>query len=357
MKKIFVLFLFILFNCPAYSANPLVAFKVDNFWYFLNESGKELFKPMILDGVGSYSEGKLFVKKRDKDTSYFCYIDHNGRELFKVNTSLPFNFNYDRALTVRFLDEEGMERLYGFIDDKGKVIFENELYDALDFSDSLAYIMKEDIKGYIGIDGQFRFLIDWEVVGYRFAEGLAPVSNNDYLFGFIDKTGKLVIPFRFDEAGEFREGLCKVYYKGDFGFINRNGDFVIHHRYDDVRDFSEGYAFVAKFDSAYVHHWGFINKDGRLIEDYIYSRVHNFSEGLAAVQKNSKWGFIDYDGNTIIDFQFNAADSFKNGIAFAMDRDNKRAGFINKKGEFVIQLKKFDILVELRSNLRYYSFE
>ena len=39
-------------------------------------------------------------------------------------------------------------------------------------------------------------------------------------YGFIDRTGKLVIPAIYDMIGGFNEGLAKVRINGKHGFIN-----------------------------------------------------------------------------------------------------------------------------------------
>ena len=43
----------------------------------------------------------------------------------------------------------------------------------------------------------------------EYSEGLARVCN-DYDWGFIDKSGTLVIPFKYDEAESFSGGMAKV---------------------------------------------------------------------------------------------------------------------------------------------------
>ena len=43
-----------------------------------------------------------------------------------------------------------------------------------------------------------------------FSGGLAPVKNQKELWGYIDKTGKEVIPCKFWQACEFHEGLSAV---------------------------------------------------------------------------------------------------------------------------------------------------
>ena len=64
-------------------------------------------------------------------------------------------------------------------------------------------------------------------------------------YGFIDKSGKVVIELQFDIAGDFSEGFAKVEKDGKYGFIDKNGKVVIEPQFDEVRDFSEGLATVA----------------------------------------------------------------------------------------------------------------
>jgi hypothetical protein len=68
--------------------------------------------------------------------------------------------------------------------------------------------------------------IGYESVG-NFSEGLAAVFDPGKGWGFIDKTGALVIKPRFGSALNFREGLAPVLLAGKWGFINKTGDLVI----------------------------------------------------------------------------------------------------------------------------------
>ncbi|MCB1024721.1 MAG: WG repeat-containing protein, partial [Acidobacteria bacterium] len=59
------------------------------------------------------------------------------------------------------------------------------------------------------------------------SEGLAAVFDGKR-WGYIDKSGKVVIPFRFNWAREFSEGLAEVIvdvYKT--AFIDKSGNYVI----------------------------------------------------------------------------------------------------------------------------------
>ena len=43
----------------------------------------------------------------------------------------------------------------------------------------------------------------------RFSEGLAAVQGEDFKYGYLDRTGKLVIDLRFDFAERFSGGLAR----------------------------------------------------------------------------------------------------------------------------------------------------
>ena len=68
-------------------------------------------------------------------------------------------------------------------------------------------------------------------------------------YGFIDKSGKVVIEPQFDYAGlgisAFSEGLAQVKKDGKYGFIDKSGKVVIEPQFDDADAFSEGLAVVA----------------------------------------------------------------------------------------------------------------
>jgi hypothetical protein len=101
---------------------------------------------------------------------------------------------------------------------------------------------------------------------------LAWVCNKEGKFGYIDKTGKVVIPFRYEPAYDdgaelyysqpcydFHEGLARIYDRNAslFGFIDREGNEVFPFQFDDAYDLCEGLALVMR-DGQY----GFIDTKG-----------------------------------------------------------------------------------------------
>lgn len=62
--------------------------------------------------------------------------------------------------------------------------------------------------------------------------------------GFINEAGEDVIPFNYDDAGDFSEGLAGIKCNGKWGYANSQSEEIISCRYDCVWRFSEGVALV-----------------------------------------------------------------------------------------------------------------
>ena len=95
--------------------------------------------------------------------------------------------------------------------------------------------------------GKWKFVDD-------FYDGLALVKNIKGKYGFIDKTGKLVIPCRWNFVHFF--------------------------------PFSDGLAAVADEQK----NWGYIDKTGKLMIPCQWKSTNFFSNGLAAVMDEQKMG-------------------------------------------------------------------
>ena len=101
---------------------------------------------------------------------------------------------------------------------------------------------------------------DWKGEYY---EGLAKVKLNDK-YGFIDKTGKEVIPIKYDDAYSFSEGLALVKLNNKYGFIDKTGKEVIPIKYDDAYSFSKISSLaLVKLEGK----WFYINQKGECVKD------------------------------------------------------------------------------------------
>src|SRR4051794_20807220 len=64
-------------------------------------------------------------------------------------------------------------------------------------------------------------------------------------WGFIDRTGQVVIRPRFDEAGDFFDRRAPVRVGAKWGYISENGAVVIRPQYDSAGLFRDGRAIVS----------------------------------------------------------------------------------------------------------------
>ena len=87
--------------------------------------------------------------------------------------------------------------------------------------------------------------------------GIYPIQVNRK-FGFIDKSGKVVVVPQFDDAGIFREGLAPVAIGKLWGYADKQGRLAITPQFDIADPFSDGVAMVGT-----GHKLGYIHRDGR----------------------------------------------------------------------------------------------
>jgi len=195
----------------------------------------------------------------------------------------------------------------------------------------------------------------------EFSEGLAAVEI-DEKWGFIDKTGKIVVPpkycdvfggdvYGFMDAGGFRDGLAKVqvgdWETGKWGFIDKTGKEVVPCKYDAVSSFFEGMAPIMVHDGE-TYKLGFIDTTGKEVVPPQYDEVGNFYDGLAMVCTGDglrgdpgivyggKWGFVDKTGKEVVPIEYDKVGRFREGRASVLK--DGLLGFVDETGAIVIPL-------------------
>jgi len=163
--------------------------------------------------------------------------------------------------------------------------------------------------------------------------------------GYMDKSGKMIIEPRFQDAGDFREGLAPVNVKGKWGFIDRTGDLVVAPQFDLADSFCEGFAAVSLGDK-----WGYIDTSGKIRIAPQYTFAGHFSGGLAPIVPAGEQApgcvFIDKSGkiafsikNLSVDSStrpFQPAIGLSEGLVPVTDFNTGLCGFLNDHGELAI---------------------
>jgi TonB family protein len=189
------------------------------------------------------------------------------------------------------------------------------------------HVAKVHKYGYIDKTGKMVIPLLYDGAN-EFSEGLAAVYVSGHDYGYIDKTGQMVLPLQYSGADNFSEGLARVEIGGKSGYIDKTGKIVIPLMYDAAGDFSEGLAAVAMFGGRY----GYIDKTGKMVLPPQYDKAERFAEGAANVEIGGKWGFIDKTGRKAIPPQYHA--NWPEGLD-AHFKDGKW-GYINETGKMII---------------------
>jgi hypothetical protein len=218
----------------------------------------------------------------------------------------------------------------GYIKDNGEYAIAAKYKNGTLFFDGLAFVVEDG--GYptcIDKSGKTKFVLKEAKIVCGFSEGLALFSDNENKYGFVDKSGKIVVNPQFDGAWHFNEGFAILVQDGKCGFIDKTGKIVINPQFDLVSDFKNG---KAAFKNG--NQWGFIDTKGSYIINPQFDNVGSFSEGYAPFKQGSDWGYINEKGKIEINPQFDRASDFKSGLAY-VEQGNKY-GYINPKGQFEI---------------------
>jgi hypothetical protein len=175
-------------------------------------------------------------------------------------------------------------------------------------------------------------------------------------WGFIDETGREVIPPVYKMVQDFSEGMGSFDGKGvekndevsnklqsmrgyTRGYINKNGKEVIPSSCGPASSgFSGGLARVERPGNK----WGYLDATGKEVVPVKYDAISLFQDGLAAVKFGNKWGFVDTSGNEAIAVQYDAFAEFDGELVIA-SIDGKW-GFIDRTGKEVIAIKYDDVI-------------
>lgn len=189
----------------------------DYLYGFINKSGQWFIKPTLRNAT-SFIEGVSYVA-----TETNCFFMNNKGNMIatidcekdgiaqEIDSDL---FDYAEGFALIYKTDSAI-----FINRNGKRICSHMFQRASNFSDGMAAIQLNDKWGFCDTTGNIIIQPQYEVPS-DFSEGLAPVyldiKAEGYVFntintqGFIDKTGKTVIPFQPNVSfAGFKNGLTQ----------------------------------------------------------------------------------------------------------------------------------------------------
>lgn len=197
----------------------------------------------------------LFVWS-NRDSSIL--VDHNLNRISELSFVKIGTISNNRALVT---DDEK----FGFIDEKGTLVIPltynkyPNYYQFSQFVNNHAIINKNGKFGLIDSLGNQIFPAIFEAIG-NFGT-FTPVSKGKG-WGYADEKTKLTIPYQFDYAYPFVNGLAIVQKEGLYGLIDLQNKFIIEPMYEAIQQLSKE-LFILKSDNLFQL---FISKENKIID-------------------------------------------------------------------------------------------
>lgn len=197
----------------------LAAVSKNDKYGFIDTKGKVVIEPKY-DWASSFSNGLAIVSVE----GLYGAIDTQGKTVIPFEYQALADFHDGFATAARPpKDLENYESKYGLINKQNEVVIPF-MYESMgNLSESLIAVKKDGKWGYVDTKNKaiIPITLKYEMVN-DFSDGLAAVfsyeENSDNLkYGYIDKTGKLVIPMQF----------IKAYWDDSEGIIDFNNGIAV----------------------------------------------------------------------------------------------------------------------------------
>lgn len=236
---------------------------------------------------------------------------------------------------------------YGYKDQSDKIVVAAKYDKAEDFAGERGHVVLNNKHGFIDISGKEIIPLQFDFASNFVTDGLAEVLLNRK-YGMIDKSGKITIPIQYDEIdrgdlyynekGSFhrRTKFIMVKQNSKYGFVDSAGRVAVPLKYEYAKIIANLIARVKINNKE-----GVIDYTGKEIVPIVYDAMNtdDYSKlGIIRVKQNGKWGLVDKSGKLIIAANYDyTADVFSEGLAWV--RLNDKAGFVDKSGKEIIPLK------------------
>lgn len=171
-------------------------------------------------------------------------------------------------------------------------------------ADSLIIVAKNGKRGFVS-----RFTAKTVIpfqydAAWSFSDGVAAVCEGDSVF-FIDHDGKPINDKKFFRKRKYDNYAYHANYaaiplEGKYGLIDRSGNWALLPEYDKIMIGSRNMWYVKSNDK-----WGVIGTDGKFVfnPEYDFIKIHS-NNGITVAKADNSLSRYDYDGTLLDEFIF-----------------------------------------------------
>lgn len=200
-------------------------------WGYVDKTGNFVVAPQFTTAL-EFSEGLALVKVG----SLWGYIDRTGS--FKIKPKYTHALSFKEGVAAVFEEDSG----YHYVDSNGKIAIDGVFSSADDFRDGIAPVTLSGENSCRYLTRAGKVLALDAGVGCC-GEGMFPFRENG-AYGFANAVGEPVIAAQYRATGGFSEGLAAVKSLDKWGYIDKSGKVVIPFIFSVAYSFSGGRAVV-----------------------------------------------------------------------------------------------------------------
>ncbi len=308
---------------------------------YLNELGEEVEMPNVSNerlNDSLFLSSIIVLNQR-----YFGLTDGKGQRKGPINLmGIEYeNHNGNRIFTT-------MNGKKGVLDQNGTCHFTGLYDDIKDLNEGCFEVKSENQHVIIDWNGNVLFNGPFQQA-MVFSEGLSFVKLDEKNGVYIDKTGKKVIKLTIQWGSEFSNGFAAIQKNDKWGYIDRTGKLVIDCKFYKALNVQHGVAPVATSNNYNDPQWRLIDTAGNFISEKSYYQIGAFKNGLAKVFINGQGnGMINTKGEEVIPPRYFIDEYGTQNDWFVFDLlniketgANKTSFLVNRKGEKVVDLSPY----------------
>jgi hypothetical protein len=314
---------------------PLTAVRTEHGYQYIDPQGVAVLKGYT--DASPFSEGVAFVRAVDGPQTI---IDGTGAVLATLPEDMQTGRDFHDGLAA--VTKRGSSGT-GFIDTHGALVIPYTLPSGSgDFHDGVAVVSQGDLQGFLDRTGKLVVPVECATVGQA-GSGLVPVQRERRgKYGYLRRDGSVAIPAKYAAASGFSDDLAWVSEDGEkFGVIDPRGAWVIEPRYAAFRGFVDGLAPVyvsdeptgGKWDGGA---WTLIDRKGKVQYPPTWFWAGDLGEGLLCVAtkaNHERYGLADRKGKLVVPATFEQPLVFEHGLAQV--RGGAKTSYLNAKGRIV----------------------
>jgi len=302
--------------------NGKAILKSNEGFFLIAATGKAITETLRLTNLKFVSEDRVLANHNYgipilMDLEFNKLTDDSLRRVYEFNEGVAkFAVGNEKSYISKYL--------YGLINLNGSIVEPPIHYDIDPFENGKAVVydmyfnktvINPLIKKYNGDD--------------LISEGLIVVSQNGK-YGFIDENENFKIDLLYDDAWNFNNGRAQVEVDGKIGFIDTSGRLVVPTKFDAFTFEESHQAYIGVIDGKK----GLYTNDGSEIVSPIYDEIDSKDKnGFTKIKSNGLVGLLTGNYSVLVSPKYDLiSDFYQDSNEFMLIKKNNLFGLLNRAG-------------------------